>query len=68
MSTAPEVVVARHAGVRVLGISTIANLALPDPKAGVTQTHQEVLAMCARAVPRLVAVASGVVGRLAEAA
>lgn len=29
MSTAPEVVVARHAGLRVLGISTIANLALP---------------------------------------
>ncbi len=68
MSTAPEVVVARHAGLRVLGISTIANLALPDPKAGVTQTHQEVLEMSARAVPRLVAVAAGVVGRMAEAA
>jgi len=68
MSTAPEVVVARHAGVRVLGISTIANLALPDPGAGVTQTHQEVLEMSARAVPRLVAVAGGVVGRLVETA
>ena len=67
MSTAPEVVIARHAGVRVLGISTIANLALPDPKAGVTQTHQEVLEMSQRAVPRLVALAGGVVARLGEA-
>jgi purine-nucleoside phosphorylase len=30
MSTAPEVVVARQAGMRVLGLSLISNLALPD--------------------------------------
>ena len=66
MSTAPEVVVARHAGVRVLGISTIANLATTDPTAEVTTTHQEVLEMGARAVPRLIEVIRGVIGRLDE--
>ncbi len=66
MSTAPEVVVARHAGLRVLGISTIANLATTDPTADVTTTHAEVLEMGARAVPRLMQVIRGVVGRLDE--
>ncbi|WP_374685608.1 purine-nucleoside phosphorylase [Promineifilum sp.] len=61
MSTAPEVVVARHAGLRVLGISTIANPALPDPTPGTVLTHDEVLEMGLRAVPRLIQVVRGVV-------
>ena len=41
MSTAPEVVVARHGGMRVLAISMISNIATPDaPPAN----HEEVLA------------------------
>lgn len=67
MSTAPEVVAARHAGLRVLGISTIANLALPDPPPGLTLNHEEVLEMGQRAVPRLLAVIRGVVRHLDEA-
>lgn len=66
MSTAPEVVVARHAGIRVLGISTIANMALPDPPQGLIQNHEEVLEMGQRAVPRLIAVVRGVLRRLEE--
>ncbi len=66
MSTAPEVVVARHAGIRVLGISSIANMALPDPPPGLLLDHEEVLEMGQRAVPRLIAVVSGVISRLHE--
>lgn len=66
MSTAPEVVVARHAGIRVLGISSIANMALPDPPPGLLLDHEEVLEMGQRAVPRLIAVVSGVISRLQE--
>lgn len=67
MSTAPEVVVARHAGIRVLGISTISNLALTDPQPGMTVNHEEVLEMGLRAVPRLITVVRGVIQRLEEA-
>jgi purine-nucleoside phosphorylase len=41
MSTAPEVVVARQLGMRVLGLSCITNMALPDARKPVD--HQEVL-------------------------
>ncbi len=67
MSTAPEVVVARHAGIRVLGISTVANMALPDSPPGLTLNHEEVLEMGLRAVPRLITVVRGVLSRLDEA-
>jgi len=62
MSTVPEVTVARHGGLRVLGISGISNAANID---GNTVTaHEEVLAAGQLIVPKLMAVVRGVLRHL----
>ncbi len=62
MSTVPEVTVARHGGMRVLGISGISNKANLD---GQTVTsHEEVLNAGRAIVPKLTAVIRGVLRRL----
>lgn len=53
MSTVPTVVVARHAGMRALGISTITNMALLEPEPGQKTSHEEVLEVGKIVVPRL---------------
>ncbi len=58
MSTAPEVVAARHAGMRVLGISCITNAAIPGTEEQIN--HSEVLANAEAALPRFVALLRGI--------
>ena len=65
MSTIPEVIVARHAGMRVLGISAITDMAV-GPGAVNEISHQEVLAAAERIKPRLAAVVRGVLASLAQ--
>jgi purine-nucleoside phosphorylase len=58
MSTVPEVIVARHSGMRVLGISGISNKANLD--GNTVTTHEEVLAAGKVIVPRLETIIRGV--------
>lgn len=62
MSTAPEVVVARQLGMRVLGISCITNLALPEMRAPVS--HEEVLETGRRVRERFGRLVTDVVARI----
>lgn len=62
MSTVPEVTVARHGGLRVLGISGISNKANLDGKT--ITTHEEVLEAGHKIVPQLIALLRGVLQRL----
>ena len=62
MSTVPEVIVARHGGMRVLGISGVSNKANLDGKT--ITTHEEVLAAGEEIVPKLTTLIRGVLRRL----
>ena len=62
MSTVPEVIVARHAGMRVLGMSIITDLCIPETL--LPASLDKILAVAARAEPNLTALVRGVVERL----
>jgi purine-nucleoside phosphorylase len=59
MSTVPETVMARHAGLRVLGLSGISNV-LSGEEDGPQTTHEEVLEAGRILVPRMMTVIRGV--------
>ena len=62
MSTVPEVIVAIHGGMRVLGISIITDQCLPD--ALEPASVERIIATAARAEPSLTALVRGVLERL----
>jgi purine-nucleoside phosphorylase len=63
MSTAPEVIAARHERMRVLGISVITNVALPTEEEPEV-SHEGVLAVAERVSPSLQAIVRGVLKTL----
>jgi purine-nucleoside phosphorylase len=62
MSTVPEVIVAVHQGMRVLGLSIITDLCLPD--ALEPTSVEQIIAVARSAEPRLAAVVRTVLERL----
>jgi purine-nucleoside phosphorylase len=64
MSTAPEVVVARHAGMRVMGVSVVTNIVIDTPGTEKQTLHEDVLAIGNRVAPRLVALLREVLASL----
>jgi purine-nucleoside phosphorylase len=59
MSTVPEAIVAVHAGLKVLGLSTITNICSPDKQ--VTTSGHEVIATAETARGNLLAIVTGIV-------
>lgn len=68
MSTVTEVTVARHGGMRVLGLSSISNIVVYDPSQGEAASHEEVLEAGKQIVPKLSSVIKGTMRRLPQAA
>jgi purine-nucleoside phosphorylase len=64
MSTAPEVVVARHCGMRVLGFSAISNV--HDIEHGTPTSHEEVLAAGKTIGPKVSALIAAILGEIAR--
>jgi purine-nucleoside phosphorylase len=62
MSTVPETIAAVHAGLRVLGLSTITNVGSPDAPS--ETTGHDVLAVAAAAADKLAAIVRGIVATL----
>lgn len=65
MSTAPEVIVARHGGQKVLGVSLISNEIPAAGQAHGEANHEEVLAAGRAAAPKMAALIREFVARLA---
>lgn len=64
MSTVPEVIVARHMGIRVLGISAITNVHAADDADPQETSHQEVLEIGQVIAPRLISLLRGILKQL----
>jgi purine-nucleoside phosphorylase len=62
MSTVPEVIVARHGGMRVFALSVITDIGISDEP--VTITHEEVLEAANAAAPQMAAIVTAMVRRL----
>jgi len=64
MSTVPEVLVARHMGMRILAIATVTDMATGIPGQIQHVTHEEVLEVANRAGTRLGELVKGVIAKL----
>lgn len=66
MSTVPEAVVARHGGMRVMGVSGISNVAIDESDSDEETTHEEVLEIGKVIAPKLKALVRGVLQKMGQ--
>jgi purine-nucleoside phosphorylase len=64
MSTVPEVVVANHGGMRVLGLSSITNMTIHEANSGLETTEEETWETIKVIVPKLTPLVKGLVAEL----
>ncbi len=64
MSTVPTATVAKHAGMRVLGISTITNVSPHHPRGELATTHSEVMQIGMIVVPKLTKLIEEIIDQL----
>ncbi|AKL95324.1 purine nucleoside phosphorylase 1 [Clostridium aceticum] len=62
MSTAPEVIVARHGGLRVLGISCVTDMAIPDQLESIS--HEEVMEVANKTKPKFISLVKGILNEV----
>lgn len=58
MSTIPEVIVANHGGLKVLGISCVTDMAIPDSLESIS--HQQVMEMANKTKPKFIGLVKGI--------
>ena len=64
MSTVPEVIVARHCGMKVFGVSIITNASGDTEKADFVNDEQEVIKAADSAVVKMTALFTGLIATL----
>ncbi len=58
MSTVPEVIVANHGGMKVLGISCVTDMAIPDSLESIS--HEQVMEMANKTKPKFIQLVKGI--------
>ena len=62
MSTVPEVIVAKHGGMKVLGISCVTDMAIPDALESIS--HEQVMEMANQTKPKFIKLVKGILKEL----
>lgn len=62
MSTVPEVIVARHGGIKVLGISCVTDMAIPDELVSIS--HEEVMEVANKTKPKFINLVKGILNEV----